>query len=308
MLCISVPQESRKYLRLPLSSALPYTYRQCWNVGSPCGGGNETKAGPGETVCSDIGAGKVHWCCNSQFSNCTQRRWEQDNCKSWFDNPNRIYNPLAASSMASRVKQVALTQPTVTNIIVSTSSTGGWTEITATSSSSPITSIGITATAPTTSFSIGAIVGIVAGAVGITLVAAVIAFICWSQRKRGGSNQESKSSVQEKDSSQIHEISSSQKVVHEKSASPVQDLHSATSPSSTPDAELKTMEFELSGLPRGVVQESDSEVEGTPAESLRSARASSTGTTLISSPLSPIPQTPIRFYRTAAFPGEARKG
>lgn len=149
--------------------------------------------------------------------------------------------------------------------------------------------------------------GIVAGAVGVTLVAAAIAFICWSQRKRGGGNQESKSSVQEKDSSQIHEISSSQEVVHEKSASQVQDLHSATSPSSTSDAEFEIMEFELSGLPRGAVQEIDSEVEGTPSESLTSAGASSTGTTLIGSPLSPIPQTPLRFYGTAAWPGEAGK-
>ncbi|KAK5093956.1 hypothetical protein LTR70_004482 [Exophiala xenobiotica] len=184
----------------------------CWNQGGQCSGGSDTTAGTNQTACSDIGSGSVHWCCNSQFGNCTQTPFQQDNCWSWFDNPNRDLNPIAASSSASMVMQSAAAEPTVTNIVVQALADGGWVTAATTSAVSSGSAVSIPATnAPTTSsvspaaglpsasavagatttdtisgsvsISNAAIAGIAIGAAAAAIVVTVLV-LKWRQRRR----------------------------------------------------------------------------------------------------------------------------
>lgn len=169
---------------------LTYVDRWCWNIGGPCSGGSATTAGPDEVACSNIGAGDVNWCCNSQFGGCTQTTFQQNNCWSNFQNPIRNLNPLNAASSASSAKQIGLTQPTLTNIIVSTLAGGGWlAEFTATSTSSSRNTLSPTSStmalpAPSGSMSGGTIAGIVIGVIAIISSTAAVWFVFWNRRKR----------------------------------------------------------------------------------------------------------------------------
>ncbi|KAK5941147.1 hypothetical protein PMZ80_006424 [Knufia obscura] len=189
----------------------------CWNQGGPCSGGSDIEAGPNETACSDIGSGTVNWCCNSQFGNCTQTLFQQNNCWSWFDNPNRNVNIPAASASASSVMQMAVSQPTVTNIVVQALAGGGWvpsavsttpsasestatalsTESTSTDVNQPSTSTTDSAptSAATTSSSIqasplsaGAIAGIVVGAAVAACISTIL-FFQWRRRQQNKRSQ-----------------------------------------------------------------------------------------------------------------------
>ncbi|KAF2664372.1 hypothetical protein BT63DRAFT_460673 [Microthyrium microscopicum] len=172
----------------------------CWNTGNQCTGGGDAFPGVNQVACSDIGSGKVHWCCNGQYSSCTQNRLQVNNCWTNFDNPNHNINSIAASSMASVAKQAATAQPTLINVVVTTIVSRGWavptistsvesvssTVATTASNVNPTTSASSLTTqkSASTSLSGGAIAGIVVTVNIIAIITAVACFFLWRRNRK----------------------------------------------------------------------------------------------------------------------------
>jgi len=116
--------------------------------------------------------------------------------------------------MALDIFQSVMTQPVLTNTIVSITSTAGWAAQIAPTASDVNKS---PSTRPLWLYG-GTIGSIVVGATAVSILAAVLAWVCWNKRKMNGGIRESRElsklavdgrAMQEKGAASIHEKGSS---------------------------------------------------------------------------------------------------